>query len=79
MLGIILSWLATVLSLGGQVLINKKKKAAFPVWIASNLTWILVNFLTTFNLANVVMYAVYSLMNIHGLIEWTKKEKENEK
>lgn len=70
----VLSWLATGGSLLGQLLINNKKKSAFPIWIISNLLWIAVNILGTFNLANVVMYIIYTLMNIHGLIVWNKSE-----
>ncbi len=76
MLVTVLSWFATALSLGGQFLINKKKKAAFPVWIVGNILWIVVNILTTFNTANVVMYVIYTIMNIHGLIEWSRKEEQ---
>lgn len=71
----IISWLATGLSLLGQLLINKKKISAFPVWIISNLLWIVVNFLSVFNIANVAMYMIYCLMNIHGLYEWHKASK----
>lgn len=75
MLITITSWTATALSLFGQILINNKKKAAFPVWITSNLLWIAVNIIGTFNLANVVMYVVYTIMNCVGLIQWKKADK----
>jgi len=71
----ITSWIATALSLFGQILINNKKKAAFPVWITSNLLWIMVNIIGTFNLANVVMYIIYTIMNCVGLIQWKKTDK----
>ena len=74
----VISWIATGLSLFGQLLINKKKKSAFPVWIASNLLWIVVNFLGVFNMANVAMYLVYSVMNVHGLWEWNKSSSNTE-
>lgn len=70
----ITSWIATALSLFGQILINNKKKAAFPVWITSNLLWIMVNIIGTFNLANVVMYIIYTIMNCVGLIQWKKTD-----
>lgn len=70
----ILSWCATGSSLIGQWLINNKKRSAFVVWIASNVLWIIVNIISTFNMANVVMYIVYTIMNIHGFISWKNKE-----
>lgn len=73
----IISWCATGLSLFGQVLINNKKKAAFPVWIISNLLWIVVNIIGTFNTANVVMYIVYTVMNFAGLYNWIRTDKRN--
>jgi nicotinamide riboside transporter PnuC len=68
----VISWAATGTSLLGQWLINNKKKSAFPIWITSNVLWILVNIIGTFNLANVVMYIIYTMMNIHGLYKWNK-------
>ena len=75
MLVSIISWSATALSLFGQILINNKKKAAFPVWIISNILWIVVNIIGTFNTANVVMYIVYTIMNFVGLWNWVRSEK----
>ena len=71
----IISWIATGGSLFGQILINKRNKLAFPVWITSNLLWIVVNIIGTFNLANVIMYVVYTIFNISGYINWRKAEK----
>lgn len=70
----IISWTATILSLLGQVLISNKKKSAFPIWIISNLLWIWVNIIGIFNLANVAMYLVYTLLNIIGIIKWKKSD-----
>ena len=73
----IISWVATILSLAGQILINNKNKTAFPIWITSNILWIIINVMTTLNIANIVMYIVYTIMNVHGLIKWIKSEKNN--
>ena len=70
----IIYWTATIASLLGQVLINNKKKSAFYVWAISNLLWIAVNVIGTFNIANVVMYIVYTIMNVHGIYKWNKGE-----
>lgn len=72
---IILSVLGAILSLGGNVLIAKKKKSGWIVWIAGNLAWIGVNLLGEFNLPMVLMYVAYLGINIKGYIDWNKQEK----
>lgn len=75
----IISYVATALSLGGNFLIAKQNKWAFPIWIVSNILWIVVNFISTLNVAQVIMYAVYMIMNIYGMINWYKrKDKKDE-
>lgn len=71
----ILSVLGAILSLGGNVLIAKKEKSGWIVWIAGNLAWIGVNLLGEFNLPMVLMYVAYLGINIKGYIDWNKQEK----
>ena len=73
---LILSILGTIFSLGGNLLIIKKKKNGWLAWIVGNLLWILINFLGTMNIPMVIMYCVYLVINILGYIEWKKKEKK---
>jgi nicotinamide riboside transporter PnuC len=63
-------------SLGGNLLIIKKKKSGWITWIIGNLLWILINFVDTLNIPMVLMYVVYFIINVCGYIEWSKKEKE---
>jgi nicotinamide riboside transporter PnuC len=63
-------------SLGGNLLIIKKKKSGWITWIIGNLLWILINFIGTLNIPMVLMYVVYFIINVCGYIEWNKKEKE---
>lgn len=71
---LILSILAMLSSLGGNILIMFKKKSGWIVWILGNLLWILINFLGTLNVPMVIMYLVYIIINIMGFIEWKRKE-----
>lgn len=71
---LVLSILAMLSSLGGNILIMFKKKSGWIVWILGNLLWILINFLGTLNVPMVIMYLVYIVINIMGFIEWKRKE-----
>ena len=44
------STIALILSLGGQILLFGKNRLVFPLWILSNVCWIMVNIIDTFNL-----------------------------
>lgn len=70
-----LSALGAILSLGGNILIAKKKKSGWLIWIAGNIAWIMVNLLGDFNLSMVLMYVAYLGINIKGFIDWSNQEK----
>ena len=70
---LILSILGSVFSLGGNVLIARKRRSGWLVWIAGNITWILVNFLGEMNVPMVLMYVAYGAINITGYREWRKE------
>ena len=70
-----LSILGMLFSLGGNLLLIKKKKSGWLTWIIGNLLWIVVNFIGELNIPMVLMYVVYFIINVCGYIEWTKKEK----
>ena len=69
---LILSIIATILSLGGNILIAIKKRSGWLVWILGNIVWILINFLSVMNVPMVLMYVVYFILNIIGYINWKK-------
>lgn len=68
----ILSIIALLLSITGNLLINHKKKSGFIIWIVSNVFWITVNFISTPNYPQVLMYLVYMFINLDGFIKWRK-------
>ena len=68
----ILSFLAMTLSLLGNVLLIKKNKLVFPLWIIANLLWIVINVFTMFNLCQVIMFTVYVILAIIGWYNWKK-------
>ena len=70
----IMSFVALVLSLAGNALINFRKRIGFFVWILSNVAWIAVNMMGTPNWSQIVMFVVYVALNVHGWIKWGKIE-----
>ena len=73
MIVLILSILGSIFSLGGNVLIARKRRSGWLVWIAGNITWILVNFLGEMNVPMVLMYVAYFIINVTGYKEWCKE------
>lgn len=71
----IFSIISLVLSLSGNLLINYKKKIGFWIWIASDISWIVVNFLGKPNYPQILMYIIYIIINIDGVIRWSKSKK----
>ena len=71
----VLSVLALISSVSGNLLINFKKKIGFIIWIISNCLWILVNVLGEPNYPQIVMFFAYAVLNLHGLITWSKEKK----
>ena len=70
---LVLSILGSVFSLGGNVLIARKQRSGWLVWIAGNITWILVNFLGEMNAPMVLMYAAYFIINVIGYRQWQRE------
>ena len=68
-----LSIIAMLAGLGGNLLMAKKNILVYPVWILSNILWIIVGFLTYVNVSQMFMYSVYTIMQIYGWREWKKK------
>ena len=73
---LILSIIALILSLIGNILVNYKRKLGFIIWISSNVFWIAVNFLGDVNYPQVIMYLIYAGLNVQGYMNWRKSEKK---
>lgn len=68
----IISIVATSLSLLGNYLVIYKKVLGFPVWILSNILWIVVNFLGIPNISQIFMFLVYIATSVYGWYKWIK-------
>ena len=69
-----LSILSLILSLTGNILVNYKQRYGFIVWIASNISWIAVNFVGETNWPQIIMFVIYAGLNVQGFIIWSKKK-----
>lgn len=70
----IISWVAMVLSLAGNLFIAKKMKIGFVIWLISNLMWIAVNIILIHNIPQIIMYAFFTGANIYGIVNWSKEK-----
>ena len=73
----IFSTIGLILAITGNLLINHKNRLGYIVWIVSNVFWITVNILNAEpNIQQIIMFSIYTALNIHGLVKWgTKNEK----
>lgn len=68
------SWVLSAISIIGTVLNVKKKRICFWIWLFTNATWVVVDFI--FGLyAQSVLFMVYTGLAIYGIIEWKKGDK----
>ncbi len=73
-----MSIIAAILSITGNLLVNKKRKSGFVVWTAANVLWVRVAFLTP-NYPQALMFLVYSALNVMGFLEWSGDENNRKK
>jgi len=72
----VISWVLTIFSVGGNFLLAKKNKLVFPIWIVANVGWVVVILLTSKNIAQLVMYGIYTYTSVCGWVQWSKDEKK---
>ena len=71
---LMLSIVALVFSIIGNLLVNYKKKIGFIIWIISNVFWVAINILGTPNYPQIIMYLIYVGLNIQGYVNWSKRD-----
>ena len=71
-----MSVVALILSIGGNILLNfKKVKLGYAVWVISNLMWVIIGLTAAErNYPQIMMYVIYTMLNIHGIYKWGKSE-----
>ena len=71
-----ISWVATLIGIGGTIAINYKSRIGMILWLISNAIWIYFDIFVDPNHAQTVMYIVFSVINGHGLYRWTVDKKK---
>lgn len=74
----LISAIATVLSVGGNVLLAKKIIYVFPIWIIADVLLIGIVWVQSQNISMITMYAIYIGTAIYSWISWKKEEKKSE-
>lgn len=69
----ILDWVAVVICITSNILVIKKRAFAFLTWTAGNCILIYLA-MCDGNWARAGLFFVYSLINLYGFWDWTKKE-----
>lgn len=65
----LLTWVVTVASLVGTVLNIKKRRECFAVWLVTNAAWTAYDgYIGAY--AQAVLFAVYTVLAVWGLLEW---------
>lgn len=74
-----LSVYALIFSILGNLLINFKSRNGYVLWIVSNIIWINVGLMSDEkNYPQILMYAIYIILNLQGIYNWSKKEKSTQ-
>ncbi|MDP3762871.1 MAG: nicotinamide mononucleotide transporter [bacterium] len=73
-----INWVAVSLSIIGIFLNANKMISCWPVWIASNICW-LVYVIPKNEGAEIVLWSVFALANAYGWYQWLKKEDRTKK
>ena len=74
MLWTILNWIMSAVALAGTLMNAERNKYGFVFWLISNL-YMTVRFAVIGEYARMVLFFVYFLLAIRGIVAWTKKEK----
>jgi nicotinamide riboside transporter PnuC len=71
---LILGYLAGVVSLSGIILNAQKHMACWPVWLVSNVMWLIYSGIEG-DVPSIILWVTFSCFNIYGWIKWRKDKK----
>jgi len=69
----LLSWIATIGSIIGNIGVIKKKLWGVKVWTFATAVWIIYA-LITHNKAQLIMFCFYEVLNLYGWYQWKYKK-----
>jgi nicotinamide mononucleotide transporter len=71
---IIVGWTATIISIIGIILNARKNILCWPVWLTSNILWI-IYFIPSMDMPSIILWVVFSMFNVYGWMQWKKDKK----
>jgi len=74
-----LGYVAAMISLIGIILNARKEILCWPVWLFSNVLWIIYSVIEG-DTPSVILWILFSIFNIYGWVQWKKdkiKKREN--
>ena len=69
---IIMSWIATICSVSGNLLVVYKRVEGMWIWTIGGFIWVVYAVIKR-DYAQLTMFLVYCVLNIWGVIKWGKK------
>jgi nicotinamide riboside transporter PnuC len=70
-----IGWLVAVASIIGNILVIKKRRSGFMVWIISNIVWVAIDCHKEIY-SQAVLFTIFTIIAAYGWIKW---KKDNEK
>ena len=65
-------WIVTLLSLTGVVLNIHKRRECYLVWLVTNLSWMIYDWMIG-AWEQSALFAVYLILSVWGFVKWTTK------
>lgn len=69
----IMSYIAMSLSISGNYFVNRKNVLGMWLWFFGSLIWLCLS-IYSFNIAQLIMFLIYTYFNIDGIIKWKNKK-----
>ncbi len=76
MLWQIANWTMSAIALAGTLINAERNKWGFAFWLVSNL-YMTLRFAVIGEYAQMVLFFIYFLLAIRGIVSWSKKEKQD--
>jgi len=68
-------WIGLILNIFGCILNAKKSIWSWPVWMLSNIAW-LIYWIPKSETAAIILVCSYLVINVYGYREWSKNDNE---
>ena len=65
------TWVLTALSIAGVLLNIRKNRICFAIWLLTNTTWAVVDWMTGLP-AQAALFAVYAVLAVAGWVSWKR-------